>query len=186
MSMIQPGTGYGFNSSGFGFTLNVGSPFEEDGTAAPTAWAPTDNGDGTFSMYPGTINSIIPCIGNLGASNLLTAQTNPTPRASYNFNSSGTSYIYLFAGISPASAVPVWPCPDFSVVGYPVIAGFGSKQNDSDTYGHLLLAVAQKDPNAPSSPPPAVTFTRFVTNSVWSERHKYTQPNSAIYRYYRV
>lgn len=186
MSKIQPGTGYGFTSGGYGFSINVGDPFPADTASVPTAWAPVDNGDGTFSMYPGTINSTIPCIGTNGPTKLLTSKTDPSPRATYNFDSTGTCYIYLRAGAQISGSIIIWPSPDFNTAAYPLINGYATKQNDSDTYGHILLAVAQKDPNAPSSPPPPVAFTRFITNSVWSERHKYTQPNSAVYNFYRV
>lgn len=186
MSKIQPGSGYGFSSSGYGFSINVGSPFGSETASVPTAWLPTDNGDDTFSIYPGTINSTIPCIGAIGANNLLTAQTEVTPRAPYVFSSAGDCYIYLRAGPQISGPTPIWPSPDFATVAYPTINGYASKQNDSDTYGYLLLAIAQKDPAAPASPPPPIKFTRFVTTSVYSERHKYSQPNSSIYKYYRV
>ena len=47
---------------------------------------------------------------------------------------------------------------------------------DTDTEGYLLLATMASDG----------TITQFVQGSVWSERHKYTEPNSATYFYYRV
>jgi|694.fasta_scaffold07922_8 hypothetical protein len=186
MSKIQPGSGYGFISSGYGYSINVGQPFEGVGDVIASAWLPVDNGDDTFSMYPGTINSTIPCIGTNGPTKLLTSVTSPTPRASYNFDGTGTCYIYLRAGAQISGSVIVWPSPDFNTAAYPLINGYATKQNDSDTYGHILLAIAQKDPSAPASPSPAVRFTRFVTNSIWSERHKYTQPNSAVYKFFRV
>jgi hypothetical protein len=47
---------------------------------------------------------------------------------------------------------------------------------DTDTEGYLLLATMDSDG----------TITQFVQGSVWSERHKYTEPDSATYYYYRV
>ena len=47
---------------------------------------------------------------------------------------------------------------------------------DTDTEGYLLLATMASDG----------TITQFVQGSVWSERHKYTEPDSATYYYYRV
>jgi len=47
---------------------------------------------------------------------------------------------------------------------------------DTDTEGYLLLATMASDG----------TITQFVQGSVWSERHKYTEPESATYYYYRV
>jgi hypothetical protein len=47
---------------------------------------------------------------------------------------------------------------------------------DTDTEGYLLLATMGSDG----------VITQFVQGSVWSERHKYTEPDSATYYYYRV
>jgi hypothetical protein len=47
---------------------------------------------------------------------------------------------------------------------------------DTDTEGYLLLATISS----------AGFITQFVQGSVWSERHKYTEPESATYYYYRV
>jgi hypothetical protein len=48
MSKIQPGSGYGFISSGYGYSINVGQPFESVGDVTASAWLPIDNGDDTF------------------------------------------------------------------------------------------------------------------------------------------
>jgi hypothetical protein len=47
---------------------------------------------------------------------------------------------------------------------------------DTDTEGYLLLATMGSDG----------VITQFVQGSVWSERHKYTEPDTATYYYYRV
>jgi hypothetical protein len=52
---------------------------------------------------------------------------------------------------------------------------------DDDATGYLLLGLAQK--NVSTS---AITLDQFVFTSVWSERHKYSQPDSAYYYYYRL
>lgn len=47
---------------------------------------------------------------------------------------------------------------------------------NTDDYGYLKLAKISPDG----------TVTQYVSGSVWSERHKYTEPDSATYYYYRV
>lgn len=47
---------------------------------------------------------------------------------------------------------------------------------DNDDEGYLLLAEISSNG----------TVTQYVQGSVWSERHKYTEPDSATYYYYRV
>lgn len=155
---------------------------------APTVfpWQLTDNGDDTFSVYPSTINSLIPCIGNIGSQNLLTSRSDPSPRAAYAWNAEGECYIYLKAGPQMDGLLAIWPSSDFTTTQYPTIKGYNAKQNDSDSFGHILIAMAQKDKNAPTTPPPPVTFIQFISNPVWSERHKFSQPNSAFYYFYRV
>lgn len=158
-------------------------------TIVPTGvvpWQLNDNGDNTFSVYPSTINSIIPCIGSTGSQNLLTSRSDPSPRAPYVWNADGECYIYLKAGPQVLGQTFIWPSSDFNTAQYPIINGYSSKQNDSDNFGHILIALAVKDKDAPASPPPPVSFIQFITNPVWSERHKFSQPDSAFYYYYRV
>jgi len=149
-------------------------------------WQLSDNGDDTFSVYPSTINSIIPCINAPGSQNLLTSRSDPSPRAPYVWNSEGECYIYLKAGPQVNGQTFIWPSSDFNSLQYPIINGYNAKQNDSDNFGHILIGLAQKDKDAPPSPPPPVSFIQFISNPVWSERHKFSQPDSAFYYYYRV
>jgi len=147
-------------------------------------WTPRDNGDGTFSVVAGTVNGLIPCIGNPGVVNLLTFKGTPTPSEDYVFNDAGDCYIYLQCAIGDGDP-PQWPEVDPTKDNYPTIYAFDAPQTDDDTYGMILLALAQKDP-ASTDPFPTVTFTQFIFNSLWSERHKYSQPDSALYYFYRV
>lgn len=65
MSKIQPGTGYGFSSGGYGFTINMGSPFDEASTGA-SDYKPLlcyNSVSNKFKVLPGTVNRIVPKIG---------------------------------------------------------------------------------------------------------------------------
>jgi hypothetical protein len=58
---IQPGNGYGFSSSGYGVSLDIGDPFPEDGALVPPL-NPQLNGN-KVNASPGTVNRYIPKIG---------------------------------------------------------------------------------------------------------------------------
>lgn len=47
---------------------------------------------------------------------------------------------------------------------------------DDDDFGYITLAEVTSD----------TTVNQFVSGSLWSQRHKYTQPNTASYYFYRV
>jgi hypothetical protein len=52
---------------------------------------------------------------------------------------------------------------------------------DTDEYGYITLAeiVAGVDEGPP-------TVNQFVSGSLWSERHKFTEPDTSLYYYYRI
>lgn len=148
-------------------------------------WDPEDDNDGlTFSIrYPGTINGVIPCVDGIGLDRLVTRI--PIPKCEYDWGAAVDGwqpcYIYLRASPAAGSGGLIWPAASINDPGYPVIYGYPEPQTDDDDYGFLLLSLAQK--NVASG---AVVFSRFVETSIWSERHKYSQPNSAYYYYYRL
>jgi hypothetical protein len=73
MSKAQPGSGYGFTSSGYGFTLNIEQPFAASETTKIRYLYATLSGD-KVSVSPGTVNRYIPQIN----STYLDAATPPT------------------------------------------------------------------------------------------------------------
>ena len=182
---IQPGVGYTFTTSSQGETFNVTQPWS---LYAPLidngAWNPTDNCDDTFSLSPGTINGVIPCCDGTGVTRLITQR--PSPKIDYDWGTAVSGYqkcyIYLQAGPASGSGGLVWPEADIgNAASYPTIYGYPDTMEDDDDSGYLLLALAQKETATGT-----ITFDRFVTTSVWSERHKYSQPDSAYYYFYRV
>lgn len=62
MSKIQPGSGYGFTSGGYGFSLNTENPFPVDNSVNPPL-RPNLSGD-TAVVNVGTVNRYIPKIGS--------------------------------------------------------------------------------------------------------------------------
>jgi len=133
-----------------------------------------------FTINAGTINGLVPCIGGgTGASKLLTANS-PVPYGVLSFDGDGNCWVYLKAGVKP-SGTKVWPDNDFTQITYPNVVAFNAIQSDSDAYGHILIALVNK--NTSTS---AITTTQLLSISVWSQRNKYTEPNSAIYYFWPI
>lgn len=133
-----------------------------------------------FTATSGTINGLVPCIGGgTGASNLLTAYS-PQPYGVLHFDVDGNCWVYLKAGPNPLGAKQ-WPNNDFTKVTYPNVIGFNAIQTDSDSYGHILVALVNKNPSTS-----AITISNLLQTSVWSQRNKYTIPDSSIYYFWPI
>jgi len=70
---VQPGNGYGFNSSGYGVSLDIGNPFPDQEAVRTIYLNPFLDGD-KVGASPGTVNRYIPTIGGTS----LDADTTPT------------------------------------------------------------------------------------------------------------
>lgn len=70
--IVQPGNGYGFSSSGYGVSLDIGNPFITEDSIKPPL-DPYLNGN-KVGASPGTVNRYIPKIG----STFIDAVTPPT------------------------------------------------------------------------------------------------------------
>jgi hypothetical protein len=133
-----------------------------------------------FNVTPGTINGLVPCIGGgHGFGNLLTA-TNPKPYGVLNFSSEGNCWLYLRAGPKTGTA-KLWPDPNIANDTYPNVIPFNVIAEDTDNYGHILVALVNKNPDTQ-----AITVSQFLKNSVWSQRNKYTLPNSSYYFFWPI
>jgi hypothetical protein len=133
-----------------------------------------------FTAIAGTINGLVPCIGgSTGASKLLTANS-PVPYGVLTFNGDGNCWVYLKSGVKP-SGTKIWPDNDFTQITYPNVIGFNAIQTDSDEYGHILVALVNKNPDTD-----AITVNNLLQTSVWSQRNKYTLPDSAIYYFWPI
>lgn len=179
----QPGVGYTFTTSSQGENFNITQPWSLWAYLPETNFNPYDNGDDTFSITPGTLNGVIPCCDGISLTKLIT--TIPAPKVAYDWAAASggyqSCYIYMQAGAAAGTTPPTWPAAAITDTGYPVIYGYPYTMDSDDATGYLLLAIAQKKVTTGE-----ITFSRFVTTSMWSERHKYSQPDSAIYYYYRA
>ena len=183
-STIQPGAGYGFTSSGFGFSLDTINPFQEDAgdTCIPLrinykGYNPTGSTH-SFGVCVGTINNLVPQLLEDGVwvklDRLVSGEPSP-PVSVFNFTS-GLTYIYLKSGKGTSGE---FPDSDTTTVNYPRIESSGTVLADTDTFGYILLAHGSA--NASN----VLTLYQNVTGSLWADRLK-LGTLTAQYYYARV
>ena len=174
---IQPGTGYGFSSSGYGVTLNVGDPF---GDSLPVsndhpfrvfnAGMATVGGVDEYYFYcsPGTINNLDPLGDDIGGvAKKLTASARP--KMKWDFDAT-THYSYAVMNVGVDLSDPkVYPETDDTNAQYPLVAAYDAVPASDDDVGVIVLAAAYKDPTTS-----AITVWQYVTGSLWTDRIKLT------------
>ena len=192
MSKIQPGTGYGFTSGGYGFSINTTSPFpseSEVSTRHPFKVIPIGPSGSNFryQVVSGTLNNIVPEIDDVitGTEVLLDRATSGVPdppTGQLNISTSTLqSFVYLRAG--PATTSP-YDFPDTNTVNtsYPKIISSDVALTDTDTYGYVLLAKFDMDS---ATAPTTGAFSQYVSSSLWGDRIK-LGTTTARYYYARI
>ena len=192
MSRIQPGSGYGFTSGGYGFTINTTSPFpseSEVSTKHPFKVIPIGPSGSNFryQVVSGTLNNIVPEIYDvITAAEVLLDRTTagvanpPTGQLSIN-TSTEESWIYLRAGVS-TTAPYNFPDTNLANAPYPKIISSDVQLTDTDTYGYVLLAKFEMDS---SSAPTSGALFQYVGSSLWGDRIK-LGTTTAKYYYARI
>jgi hypothetical protein len=201
MSKIQPGSGYGFNSGGFGFTLNTENPFPNSGFndfrhpfKIVNAQIVTSGGSSyvSFQVVSGTINNLVPLLMDLasGTGIKLDRTTAGVPNPpncqlySGNFDATTkTSYIELRAG-AKTSAPFTYPDPDVASNQYPIIDGGNTAPftPDDNVFGFLVIGTITVDS---ITAPTTFTVNQNVTGSLWADRLKLGS-STANYYYARI
>jgi hypothetical protein len=174
---IQPGNGYGFTSSGYGMSLDIGNPFPDDGAGDSCrplkvkyiGYTPSPDNTHTFSVCVGTVNNLVPQLKEDGVwvklDRVVSGAASP-PVCVMNFTG-GYTWIYLRVGKDAGSpALDQFPAQDTGQAGYPKIDSYGSVQTDNDTYAYLLLA------HGFANSENVLTLYIDVQNSLWTERFK--------------
>jgi hypothetical protein len=192
MSRIQPGSGYGFTSGGYGFTINTTSPFpseSEVSTKHPFKVIPIGPSGSNFryQVVSGTLNNIVPEIYDvITAAEVLLDRTTagvanpPTGQLSIN-TSTEESFIYLRAGAETAAPYD-FPDANIANTAYPKVISSDVQLTDTDTYGYVLLAKFEMDS---SSAPTTGALFQYISGSLWGDRIKLGS-NTATYYYARI
>lgn len=187
MSMIQPGSGYGFTSGGYGFTLNTENPFPEVDVSNRHPFKVLVVGPSgsnfRYQVVSGTINNLVPEIHDVisGVDVLLDRTTSgvpdpPTGQLSIN-TSTKESWIYLRAGADTASPF-AFPDTNIANAAYPKVISSDVELTDTDTYGYVLIAKFDMDS---ATAPTTGALYQYVSGSLWGDRIKV---NGATARYY--
>ena len=180
---IQPGVGYGFTSSAYGVTLNVGDPFSDvpfvltdhpfrvfsagSETTPPEAEGEEPKTNYFFYCTPGTVNNINPLMSDVGGTAKLMTDK-PRPKAKFDFSDdTNFSYVYLDVGCDQSTTPDTFPVSDVSSLYYPLIGATDNQVASDDDYGKLLLAAAYRDPDSK-----AITIWQYVKSSQWAARLK--------------
>jgi hypothetical protein len=161
MSKIQPGNGYGFTSSGYGFSINTEPPFNVQALAEWTQFKVYDNSVGSntaVSVLPGTVNGVVPKISSV----YIDADTPPKISVTQN----GT--VYLTVTRASGEAFPKTVEINFS----PTVPA------DTTNVGNFALASVIKNGNE-------LKISQFVTNSLIVSRTGYGA-GDAIFYWFRV
>ena len=190
MSNIQPGAGYGFTSSGYGFTLNTQNPFEDEpsGDDCPlTTYNIRKDGE-TYkvNITPGMVNNLV-----VKSDDGVLLTNTPPPDiqvfADGLVEGTTTNYIYIRCGNSAASGATPAYYPARSGEGYPSIrVSDEADKTDNDDYSWILIAIVTGTKAAiPGTDPVQYAETFTVTkmigcNSLWTERFK-CGTSTAIY-----
>ena len=176
-STIQPGTGYGFTSSGYGFSLDTTNPFlDEVNSYCPLEVYALREVEGAikFNVYPGMVNNQVVRSNDM---ELLTKDPPPDITAFTGgvTTTLQTNYVYIRCGNAEG---PPAVYPNTSGEGRSSVRVFDTEQVDSDTYSYILIAVlTAKKTLIPDSDPPAYTYQLTLQrmigcNSLWTERFK--------------
>lgn len=192
MSKIQPGSGYGFTSGGYGFSINTTSPFpseSEVSTRHPFKVIPIGPSGSNFryQVVSGTLNNIVPEIDDVITSTevLLDRATSGVPNpptGQLNISTSTLeSFIYLRAGPDVASPY-AFPDPNVANTPYPKVISSNVTLTDTDTYGYILLAKFDMDS---ATAPTTGALNQYVSNSLWGDRIK-LGTTTARYYYGRI
>lgn len=167
--MIGPGVGYTYTNGPGGMSLVI----DDLAPSAPihpfTVIKGKSGGDNIIKVTPGMVNGVIPYING-------TIMSDPSYDPLIVPAAVGTYVVAIQCNADPAPAT--FPRTDSEIVieTYPT--------TDTDTEGYIALAILTV--TAATGGGFNVAVNQSVAGSLWAERHKYTEPGSASYFFYRV
>lgn len=127
-----------------------------------------EEGADAVRVTVGTVNNVIPLING-------TIMTNPAYTPILLPTSDGDYQIVIKCKADPPPANFPRLDTEIKVETYPT--------TDTDDYGFIALANVRIETISGNK---TITVNQLVSGSLWAERHKYTQPDTAWYYFYRV
>ena len=167
--MLGPGVGYTFTNGTGGMSLVIDDVAPAPPLAPFTVTKAKSGVDNIVKIVPGMVNGVIPYInGDLMTDPTLTPLVVPAVVGLY--------VVAIQCNADPAPAA--FPKSDSEIVIEPY------PTTDTDSEGFIALAILTV--TAPPSGGFNVAVNQSVSGSLWAERHKFTEPGTASYFFYRV
>lgn len=170
MNRTMMSQGIEFMNSAGGVAFNTTQEVVFNAITTPFAVYLEDvSGTTVIRVIPGNVNNVIPYInGTLMTNPAYTPLTAPT--------TAGTYVVALKCKADPAPAFFPKSNSEIIITTYPT--------TDTDTEGYITLAMVTA--TAVTGGGVTLTINQSVSGSLWAERHKYTEPDTASYFFYRV
>lgn len=164
--MIQQGIGYTYTNSRGGASLIIDQ-------AAPAPLPPltvyedlNEAGQGVLKVTPGTVNNVV-----------------PSPLQVSFPSGSGSSFMVVIKCTGAKNQ-------RFPIQATVEVVTETEAQNDTDGYGYLAIASLSKTttPSSVEGAQPIISWNvnQLVSGSVWAERRKLTEPDTAFYYFSKV
>ena len=184
MPYLGEGPSISFTPGGAIITQNVNSPLQPviDYPFRIDAYVTQGSDPDYFTITPGTLNSLCPGYDGINGTSLTEL---PRPEIPLHFDTTsdgGVSYIYLSAGPDGTNTY-TFPDNNFYADGYPDVASYSTLQSDDDDYGVVLLA---KITRIVTDGVASVQIDPYVQSSLWGERRKFSEPDTATYYFWRA
>lgn len=133
-----------------------------------TVFRTQSEGAEALGVAVGTVNNVIPLINGM-------IMTNPAYPPLLLPTSAGNYVVTIKCKADPPPASFPKLDSEIKIESYPT--------TDTDTEGYISLATVTV---TVTGGVPSYAINQLVSGSLWAERHKYTQPDTAWYYFYRV
>lgn len=161
--------GIEFQSSIGGVAYNTTQEVVFNAVSTPfTVYLVKEEGVDAARVVVGTVNNVVPLING-------TIMTNPSYTPILLPVTAGDYQIVIKCKADPAPAFFPKSDSEIKIEPYPT--------TDTDTEGYIALAQVTV---TVTSGVPSYVVNQLVSGSLWAERHKYTEPGTASYFFYRV
>jgi hypothetical protein len=172
--MIQQGVGYTFTSDRRGSSLLIDQPLPTESNPLTVSDDVDTNGQGVLRVKPGTVNNVMPTINGTR----LDAATPPT--LNLPFGSESEFMVVIKCTGEKNKRFPIAATVE-------IVTSIEATQ-DNDGYGYLAIASLTKVSSTAQGEPTIYSWNinQLVSGSVWAERRKLTEPDTAFYYFSRV
>jgi len=170
MNRAMMSQGVQFNNSAGGVAFNTPQEVIDISKSAPPffVYLVKEEGADAVRVTTGTVNNVIPLING-------TIMTNPAYTPLLLPTSAGDYVVTIKCKADPPPASFPRLDSEIKIESYPT--------TDTDTEGYISLATVTV---TVTSGVPSYAINQLVSGSLWAERHKYTEPGTASYFFYRV